>query len=65
MEHCSASEAYTKRLDDTIQDIPRKYKCEDDTLLYDTCVEDAFWHTYEILETCAGARITLKLEKFW
>ncbi|KAG0711505.1 Retrovirus-related Pol polyprotein from transposon gypsy [Chionoecetes opilio] len=64
MGHCSASDAYTKRFDDSVQDILRKYKCVDNTLLYDTCVEDAFWHTYEFLDTCARAGITLKPEKF-
>ncbi|KAG0701317.1 Retrovirus-related Pol polyprotein from transposon 17.6 [Chionoecetes opilio] len=65
MRHCSASDAYTKRFDDSVQDILRKYKCVDDTLLYDTCVEDAFWHTYEFLDTCARAGVTLKPEKVW
>ena len=64
MGHCAAGDAYTKRFDDAIQDIPRKLKCIDDTLLYDTCVEEAFWHTYEFLETCATKGITLKPEKF-
>ena len=64
MGHCSASDACTRRFDDTIQDIPRKYKCVDDTFLYDSCVEDAFWHVYESLDTCAKAEITLKPEKF-
>ena len=64
MGHCLASDAYTRRSDDAIQDIPRKYKCVDDTLLYDTCVEDAFWHAYEFLDTCAKSGVTLKPEKF-
>lgn len=64
MGHCSASDAYTRRFDDAIQDIPRKYKCVDDTLLYDISVEDAFWHVYELLDTCAKSGITLKPEKF-
>ena len=64
MGHCSASDAYTKRFDDAIKDIPRKYKCIDDTLLYDTSIEEAFWHAYDLLETCARKGITLKPEKF-
>jgi len=64
MGHCSAGDAYTKRFDDAIQDLPRKHKCVDDTLLYDTSVEEAFWHTYDFLEVCAKARVTLKPEKF-
>ena len=64
MGHCSASDAYTRRFDDAIQDIQRKYKCVDDTLLHDESVEEAFWHTYEFLQTCARKGITLKPEKF-
>ena len=60
MGHCSASDAYTRRFDDTIQDMPRKFKDVDDTLLYDAYVEDAFWHAYEFLGTCAKTGITLK-----
>ena len=64
MGHCSASDAYTRRFDEAIRDIPRKFKCVDDTLLYASSVEEAFWHTYTFLETCARAGITLKPEKF-
>ncbi|XP_064091675.1 uncharacterized protein LOC135205255 [Macrobrachium nipponense] len=64
MGHCSASDAYTKRFDDAIKDIPRKHKCVDDTLLYDNSVEEAFWHMYNFLDTCAKKGITLKPEKF-
>ncbi|XP_076036521.1 uncharacterized protein LOC143022265 [Oratosquilla oratoria] len=64
MGHCAAPDAYTRRYDDAIAGIPRKFKCVDDTLLYDASVEDAFWHTYDFLETCAMKGVTLKTEKF-
>ena len=64
MGYCSASDAYTRRFDEAIRDIPRKFKCVDDTLLYATSVEEAFWHAYDFLETCTRAGITLKPEKF-
>ncbi|XP_045122674.1 uncharacterized protein LOC123511117 [Portunus trituberculatus] len=64
MGHCAAGDAYTKRFDDAIIDLPRKHKCVDDTLLYDTGVEGAFWHVYDFLEVCAKAGVTLKPEKF-
>ena len=64
MGHSSASDAYTKRYDDAVLDIPRKFKCVDDVLLYDSSVEQAFWHCWEYLETCARARITLSPDKF-
>ncbi|XP_076058554.1 uncharacterized protein LOC143035571 [Oratosquilla oratoria] len=64
MGHCAAGDAYTKRFDDAIIDLPRKYKCVDDTLLYDAGIEEAFWHAYDFLEVCAKAGVTLKPEKF-
>ena len=42
----------------------RKYKCVDDTLLYNEGVEEAFWHAYDFLELCAERGITLNPEKF-
>lgn len=35
MGHCAAQDAFTKRLDDVMSDVPRKIKCVDDTLLHD------------------------------
>lgn len=32
---------------DAIMDLPWKYKCVDDTLLYDTIMEEAFWQVYK------------------
>lgn len=42
MGHCSAGDAHVKQFDDAIQGITRKYKCVDDTLLYNSSVEEAF-----------------------
>ncbi|XP_076042081.1 uncharacterized protein LOC143025983 [Oratosquilla oratoria] len=64
MGHCAAPDAYTRRFDEAIAGIQRKVKCVDDTLLFDASVEDAFWHTYNFLETCATKGVTLKPEKF-
>lgn len=64
MGHCSATDAYTKRFDDAVSGFPRKHKCVDDTLLYDSNIKDAFWHTYDFLELCAKKGVTLKPEKF-
>ena len=36
----------------------------DDTLPYDSSIEEAFWHIFEFLETCARAGVMLKPEKF-
>ena len=39
---CSLTDAYTRKLDDTIEYIPRKLKCAEDVLLYSHNVESAF-----------------------
>ena len=64
MGHCSASDAYTKRYDDAVVDIERKFKCVDDVLLFDHSIEQAFWHCWEYLEACGRAGVTLSPEKF-
>ena len=64
MGHVSASDAYTRRYDDAVVDIERKFKCVDDVLLYDSSVEQAFWHCWDYLETCGRAGVTLSPEKF-
>ena len=64
MGHCSASDAYTKRYDDAVVDIDRKFKCVDDVLLFDYGIEQAFWHCWEYLEVCGRAGVTLSPEKF-
>jgi len=42
----------------------RRFKCVDNILLYDSNIEEAFWHVYESLKTCAEKAITLQVEKF-
>ena len=64
MGHCAAPDAYTKRFDDVIVSVDRKYKCIDDTLLYDSSVDQAFWHVYDFLELCEKHGITLNPSKF-
>ncbi|KAK3888626.1 hypothetical protein Pcinc_007351 [Petrolisthes cinctipes] len=48
MGHCAAPDAYTKRFDDALVDVQRKFQCIDDTLLHNESVEAAFWHAYEM-----------------
>lgn len=40
-----SGDAYTRRYDKVIKDIPRKLKIVDETLLYDSNIEDSFFHT--------------------
>jgi hypothetical protein len=60
----SSGDAYTRRFDEAIDDVPRKEKIVDDCLLHDETIEQAFFHTFDFLLACAKAQITLSLEKF-
>ena len=62
--HLAAGDAYTRRFDEIIRDVPRKVKCVDDSLLWDTTIEEAFWHTFHYLTLCANHGITFNPEKF-
>ena len=59
-----SGDKYTSRYDSIIKDIPRKVKCVDDTLLYDNTIEQAFYHTFDYLSTCASRGIVLNASKF-
>ena len=59
-----SGDKYTSRFDQIIQHIPRKVKCVDDTLLYDSSISDAFFHTWDFISTCASHGIVLNKEKF-
>ena len=59
-----SGDKYTSRYDQVIQHIPRKVKCVDDTLLFDTSISDAFFHTFDFLQTCASKGIVLNASKF-
>ena len=47
--HTSSGDAYTRRYDDIIADVPRKHKITDDVLLDDTGIEASFWHAFDLL----------------
>ena len=47
-----------------IKDVRRKHKIVDDTLLYDTNIEDWLFHTWDYLYLCAIAGIVINDKKF-
>ena len=59
-----SGDKYTSRYDSVIHGILRKVKCVDDTLLYDSTIEEAFYHTFDYLSTCASSGIVLNASKF-
>ena len=59
----SAGDAYNCRYDQVLSDIPRKHQIIDDTVLHDSNIEEAFFHTFDFLLTCAVNRVTLTPKK--
>ena len=62
--YLAASDAYTRRYDEIIKNVPRKVKCVDDALLWDTNIENAFYHTWDYLTLCANNGIVINKDKF-
>ena len=62
--YLASGDAYTRRYDEIIKDIPHKVKIVDDTLLYDPNIEGSFYHTFDFLSHCAKNRIVLNRDKF-
>ena len=60
----ASGDAYTSRYDEIIRDIPRKVKCVDDTLLYDTTITDSFYHAWDYVKLCGEKGIVLNLDRF-
>ena len=62
--YLASGDAYTRRYDEVIKDIPRKVKIIDDALLYDSSIKEAFYHTFDFLVRCAQNGIVLSKDKF-
>ena len=62
--YLASGDAYTRRFDAITQDVPRKAKCVDDTLLWDDSIADSFWHTFDYLSLCSTNGITFNADKF-
>ena len=60
----AVGDAYTHRYYEVIKDLPRKVKCVDDTLLYDSSIEESFYHTWDFLTLCAEKGIVINADKF-
>lgn len=62
--YLASGDAYTRRYDDIIKDVPCKVKIVDDTLLYDYGIEDAFYHCWDYLKLGSENGIVYNREKF-
>ena len=47
--YLASGDAYTRRYDEIISEVPRKVKIVDDALLWDFSIEDSFFHTFDFL----------------
>ena len=61
--HCSAGDAFNGRVEEILSKIQRKVRLVDDICLYDDTIEGAFWHMWDILETCAKNGIVINKSK--
>ena len=46
-DYLASGYGYTPSYDEVIKDVPRKLKIVDDTLLYDSNIEDLFFHIWD------------------
>ena len=60
----ASGDAYTRRISDITEGIPRVKQCIDDALLWDTDIESSFWHTLEYISRCAGSGVVFNPSKF-
>ena len=62
--YLASGDAYTRRYDEIIKEVPRKVKIVDDTLLFDNNIKEAFYHILDYLLLCEKNGIVLNKEKF-
>ena len=62
--YLAAGDAYTRRFDEILSNLPRKVKVVDDCLLYDDDIESSFYHAFDFLLLCAKNGVTINVEKF-
>ena len=62
--HCSAGDAFNGRVQEILAHIPRLVRIVDDMCIYDRTIEDCFWHSWDLLTTCAEHGIVINEDKF-
>ena len=60
----ASGDAYTRRYDNVIKDVPHKVKIVDDTCWYDHNIKGAFFHIWDYLSLCVANGIALNETKF-
>ena len=62
--YLASGDDYTQRYDEIIEDIPTKVKIVDNTLVYNSIIEGAFYHTFDFLLQYAKNEILFNRDKF-
>ena len=60
----SSGDGYNRRFDAVLSDVVRKERCVDDTVHYDTDLEQHWWRTIDILSCVGRSGIVLNPGKF-
>ena len=60
----AAGDAYTRRFDEIVKDFPNKTKCIDDTCMWETSIEKAFFQACQWIDLCGRNGIILNVDKF-
>ena len=55
-----SGDAFNRRYDDIMVDLPRKGKVVDDTILWDYSISEAFCHTLDMLLLCEKTRCNIE-----
>ena len=62
--YIASGDAYSRRYDEIVSDIPNKSKCIDDTILWSGNIEESFFQAVKWLDVCGRNGIILNPEKF-
>ena len=62
--YLSSGDGYNRRFQAILEDFPRKERCVDDTIHYDTDLEDHYWRTIDFLILVGQSGIVLNPDKF-
>ena len=60
----ASGDSYTRRMDDITEGVKRLKKCVDDSLLWDSTLEGAFWHAMNYISLCGKNGVVFNPSKF-
>ena len=62
--YIASGDAYSRRYDEIVSEIPNKTKCIDDTIMWSQNLEESFFQAVNWLDTCGRHGIILNPDKF-